>query len=218
MAPKSFLLESVLHEYLLGHSTPLDEVRSRLIEETAALGGISGMQIAPEQSLLITLITRLIGATRAVEVGTFTGLSSLSVALGMPPGGKLICCDVSEEWTAVAKRYWAQAGVADRIELRIGPALDTLRAMPADPVLDLAFIDADKPGYIGYWDELVPRIRPGGLILVDNVLQTGQVIDPAVESEHVVAIRVFNDHAVADERVDLVMLPISDGLTFAVKR
>jgi caffeoyl-CoA O-methyltransferase len=164
------------------------------------------------------LLTRTLGVRQAVEVGTFTGMSSLSIALGLAEGGRLLCCDVSEEWTSVATRYWEEAGVSDRIELRIAPATETLRALPSDPTIDLAFIDADKPNYVAYWDELVPRMRQGGVLLVDNVLWRGQVADDAVNDENTVAIRAFNDHAAADERVELVMLPISDGLTFAVKR
>ncbi len=215
MQNKSFLLSDPIHRYLLEHSSPIDDVRRRLIAETAELGAIAGMQVAPEQAVFITLVTRLAGARRAIEVGTFTGLSALSVALGMPADGRLICCDVSEEWTAVAERYWAEAGVADRIDLRIGPALDTLRALPGTPAFDLAFIDADKPGYIGYWDELVPRMVPGGLVLVDNVLQGGRVIDPSAHDASVEAIRAFNNHVMADRRVELAMLPVSDGLTLA---
>jgi len=215
VTPKSFLLDEPIHTYLLEHSSAVDDVRRRLAAETAELGPISVMQIAPEQSLFTTLLTRAIGARRAVEVGTFTGMSSLSIALGMPPDGRLLCCDVSEEWTAVARRYWAEAGVSDRIELRIGPAADTLRALPVDAVFDLAFIDADKTGYITYWDEIVPRMRPGGVLLIDNVLQHGQIVDPDTSAESVLAMRAFNIHAAADTRVELVMLPIGDGLTMA---
>ena len=217
MSPKSFLLTDEIHRYLLGHSTALDDVRRRLVAETAELGGISRMQISPEQSIFTTILARLLGVRTAVEVGTFTGMSSLSIALALPVDGHLLCCDVSEEWTAVARRYWAEAGVAQRIELRIAPALDTLRSLPAEPHVDLAFIDADKAGYVGYWDELVPRIRPGGVLLVDNVLQAGHIIDPGQQDESVVAMRAFNDHAAADARVELVMLPIADGLTLARK-
>jgi caffeoyl-CoA O-methyltransferase len=216
--PKSFLLTDDLHRYLMAHSTALDGVSQRLIEETAGLGGIAGMQVAPEQSIFLTLVTRLAGARRAVEVGTFTGLSALAIATGMAPGGTLVCCDVSEEWTAVARRYWEAAGVADRIELRLGPAIDTLRALPVDASLDLAFIDADKTGYVDYWTELVPRVRTGGVLLVDNTLQGGAVVDPSNTKEQVEAIRRFNDHAAADARVELVVLPVSDGLTMAVKQ
>ncbi|MGH9185841.1 MAG: O-methyltransferase [Acidimicrobiales bacterium] len=207
-----------VHQYLVAHSTPLDEVQVDLIAETAELGGVSQMQVAPEQGLFLTLLARMLGATSAVEVGTFTGFSSLCIARGLAPGGRLLCCDVSEEWTAVARRYWARAGVDDRIELRIGLALDTLRAMPVEPAVDLAFIDADKVSYVAYWDELIPRLRSGGVVTVDNVLWSGRVADPSAEDADTVAIRAFNRHAVADDRVELVMLPIADGLTIARKR
>lgn len=218
VSPKSFLLTDDLHQYLVGHSAALDDVRSRLIEETSRLGPVSVMQVAPEQSVLLTLLTRLVGAEQAVEVGTFTGLSALSIALGLPDGGRLLCCDLNEEWTSVARRFWKEAGVDHRIELRIGPAIDTLRSLPNDPFVDVAFIDADKTGYIGYWEELVPRVRPGGILLVDNVLQQGRITDSGADDESVVAVRAFNDHAAADHRVELVMLPVSDGLTLARKR
>jgi caffeoyl-CoA O-methyltransferase len=216
--PKSFLLSNDIHRYLVEHSSPLDEVRRRLVEETETLGGIAVMQVAPEQSVFLTLITRLVGARSAIEVGTFTGLSALCIAQGMAPGGRLLCCDVSDEWTSIARRYWEEAGVADRIELRLAPAIETLRSLPRDAVVDLAFIDADKGGYVGYWDEIVPRVRSGGVVLVDNTLQAGAVVDPAATADTVIAIRTFNDHAVTDPRVDLVLLPVSDGLTMAVKR
>lgn len=196
-----------------------DAIQSDLIAETqTAMGDLAGMQIAPDQGAFLTLLTRALRVRDAVEVGTFTGYSSLCVARGLAEGGRLICCDVSEEFTSVARRYWDRAGLADRIELRLGPGLDTLRAMPAGPSFDLAFIDADKPGYIGYWEELVPRMRPGGVLLVDNVFYHGRVVDPDDRADNVVAIRAFNDHAAADDRVELVMLTIGDGLTFARKR
>jgi caffeoyl-CoA O-methyltransferase len=153
-----------------------------------------------------------------VEVGTFTGYSSICIARGLADGGRLLCCDVSEEWTAIAREHWDQAGVADRIELRIGPAADTLRALPADPAIDIAFIDADKPGYRTYYEEIVERLRPGGLVLLDNVLWSGNVVDDEDQSENTVAIRAVNDHVAADSRVDAVMLPIADGLTIARKK
>ena len=137
------------------------------------------MQVAPEQGAFLTLLTRLVGARRAIEVGTFTGYSSLCIARGLPAGGELLCCDVSEEWTAVARRFWEKAGVADKIELRIAPAAETLRALPAREDWDLAFIDADKPGYPVYYEEILRRLRPGGLILADNVLWMGRVADPS---------------------------------------
>jgi caffeoyl-CoA O-methyltransferase len=216
--PKSFVLGRDVHDYLVAHSTPLDDVRRRLVDATAQLGEVARMQVAPEQSQFLTILTRALGVRSAVEVGTFTGLSALSIAAGLAEGGRLVCCDVSDEWTSVGRPYWEEAGVAGRIDLRIAPAADTLRSLPVEPTLDLCFIDADKPGYITYWDELVPRVRPGGVLLVDNVLWSGRILDEAVDVENTNAIRAFNDHAAADDRVELVMLPISDGLTMARKR
>jgi caffeoyl-CoA O-methyltransferase len=216
--PKAVTVTAPLHDYLVAHSSPLDDVARDLLDETAALGGVQAMQVPPEQGTLLTILTRLVGATRAVEVGTFTGFSSLCIARGLAPGGRLLCCDVSEEWTSIARRAWERAGVSDRIELRLAPAADTLRSLPDDRVLDLAFIDADKGGYRTYWDELVPRLRPGGLVLVDNVLWSGRVVDRAVHDADTEAIRRFNDHARADDRVELVVLPLADGLTVARRR
>jgi caffeoyl-CoA O-methyltransferase len=215
---KSVDLTPALLDYVIAHGTPPDEVQHALIDETTALGGISRMQIAAEQGAFMTLLTRLVGARFAVEVGTFTGYSSICIARGLAEGGRLLCCDVSEEWTAIARRHWERAGLDDRIELRLGPALETLRALPLDPPIDLAFIDADKGGYRGYYEELLERMRPNGLILVDNVLWGGAVVDPSDSSADTEAIRAFNDHVAADERVDKVMLPIADGLTLARKR
>jgi len=217
--PKSFHLSNEIHQYLLAHSTAIDEIQADLIAETAeATGGFAGMQIAPEQGVFMTLLTRAIGARDAVEVGTFTGYSALALARGLPTDGHLLCCDVSAEWTAIAQRYWSRAGVADRITLRVGPAAETLAALDPDPQFDLAFIDADKPGYQRYFDELVPRLRPGGLILVDNVLWSGRIIDGTDTSADTLALRAFNDRVVADPRVDCVMLAISDGLSIIAKR
>lgn len=216
--PKSFQLSPELHAYLVDHGTPPDAVQQALIDETTALGAIAGMQIAPEQGALLTLLVALMGATNVVEVGTFTGYSALCLARGLPPGGRLLCCDVSEEWTAIARRSWERDGVADRIELVIAPAIETLRGLPPDPTIDLAFIDADKPGYIAYHDELVPRLRPGGLLVVDNVLWSGAVTDPAATDDDTEAIRAFNDHACADPRTDTVMLPVADGITLLRRR
>jgi caffeoyl-CoA O-methyltransferase len=207
-----------LHKYVLQHSAAPDDVQRSLMEETAKLGRVSGMQIGPEQGAFMTILTRLLGVTSAVEVGTFTGYSSLCIARGLAPGGRLLCCDVSEEWTSIGRRHWELAGVSDRIDLRIAPAIETLRSLPADFVVDLAFIDADKSSYRSYYEELVPRVRPNGVLLVDNVLWSGRVIDQEVNDDDTVAIRAFNDHVVADERVDVVMLPIGDGLTLARKK
>ena len=193
-SPKSFHLSPEVHAYLVTHGTPPDELQQALIEETQKLGGISMMQVAPEQGAFMTLLARAIGARRALEVGTFTGYSALCIARGLPDDGRLLSCDVSEEWTSIARRYWEKAGVSDKIDLRIAPALDTLRALPQEPELDLAFIDADKPSYIAYYEEVLERLRPNGVILVDNVLWFGRVADPQAQDEQTLAIRSFNEH------------------------
>jgi caffeoyl-CoA O-methyltransferase len=216
--PKDFSLSPELHDYVVAHGTPPDEHQLALIAETQELGGVSRMQIAPEQGAFMTLLARLVGARTIVEVGTFTGYSTLCLARGLAEGGRLVACDVSDEWTSIGRRHWEAAGVADRIDLRIAPAIETLRALPTDPVVDLAFVDADKTGYAAYADELIPRLRPGGVLLVDNVLWGGGVIDAARDDADTVAIRAFNDSLAADPRVDVVLLPIADGLTLARKR
>jgi caffeoyl-CoA O-methyltransferase len=212
-------LSQELQDYLVAHSTPPDGVLLELAAETLRrYPDAAGMQIGPEQGTFMTLLAALAGARTAIEVGTFTGYSSICLARGLGGDGSLICCDVSEEWTALARQYWEKAGLADRIELRLGPGLATLQALPGGASFDLAFIDADKPGYVGYWDEIVPRIKAGGLILVDNTLFHGRVTDVADASAIVQGIRDFNDHARADERVELVLLPVGDGLTLARKK
>lgn len=216
--PKSFHLTAGMHAYLLDHGTRPDPVQAALIEETKALGGISIMQIAPEQGAFMTLLAKAIGARRALEVGTFTGYSALCLARGLADDGRLLCCDVSEEWTAIARRHWEKAGLSHKIELALAPAADTLRALPNDPVYDIAFIDADKQGYPVYFDEIVPRLRRNGLLLVDNVLWMGRVADPAANDVQTEQIRAFNRKAASDPRLDCVMLPIADGLTLLRKR
>jgi caffeoyl-CoA O-methyltransferase len=205
-------------DYLRAHTTPPDEVINWITEQTVALGKFSAMQIGSDQVALMTLLTRLIGATNAVEVGTFTGTSALAIARGLADGGRLLCCDVSEEWTGIAREGWKRAGVADRIDLRIAPALDTLRALPSEPTIDLVFVDADKPNYSAYLAELIPRVRQGGLVLVDNTIWYGQVINTAVNDPDTVAIRKVNDELAADVRLDSVIVPIGDGLTVCRKR
>jgi predicted O-methyltransferase YrrM len=205
--------------YAVDHGTwPVDEVLADLHAETAALGAVAGMQVGPDQGQLLTLLTRLVSARKAVEVGTFTGYSSICIARGLAGGGSLLCCDVSEEWTTLARRAWKRAGLADRIELRIAPAIETLRALPETADIDLVFIDADKPGYVDYWEELMPRVRPGGLLLADNVLWSGRIADPAVDDANTAALRAFNDRVAGDDRVDVVVLPAFDGLTLARRR
>ena len=213
------ILEPAVSDYLLAHSTPADDLLLELAAETReAYPGASGMQVSPDEGQLLTMLTRLTGARRAVEVGVFTGFSSICIARGLAPSGHLLACDVSEEWTAIARRYWQRAGLAEQIELRIAPALDTLRELLAEPVIDIAFIDADKGNYPLYYEELVTRLRPGGLIVIDNVLMGGEVVDPAVRSKSVEAVRRMNEIIVGDDRVDSVMLPVRDGVTLARRR
>lgn len=175
------------------------------------------MQIGDDQGQLLTMLARLLGARRAVEVGTFTGYSSLCIARGLAEGGSLLCCDISEDWTAIGVRAWERAGLRHRIELRIGPALQTLSALPDEAEIDFVFIDADKPGYAAYWDELVFRVRQGGVLLADNVLWSGKVVDDSDTDHDTAAIRAFNGKVAADDRVEVVVLPAFDGLTLARK-
>ena len=218
MSPRSFLLDDVLNAYVVDHTVPIDGVLARITERTAALGDPAGMQIGPDQAALLTMLTRFAGVSSAVEVGTFTGTSALCIARGLAPGGRLLCCDVSEEWTAIAREGWVEAGVDDRIDLVVAPAADTLAALPAEATIDLAFVDADKTGYLTYYEELVPRLRPGGWLVADNTLWGGSVVDPAATDEATEAIRAYNDRAAADERVDTVVLALADGLTVSQKR
>jgi len=215
---KFIRLDDKLHDYMLAHGHNSDSLLRELTRETQdKLGRHAGMQIAPEQGTFMTMLARAIGARRAIEVGTFTGYSAICIAHGLGEGGTLLCCDVSEEWTAIARRYWEKAGIADRITLKLAPALETLRALPGAVQFDLAFIDADKTNYREYYEEILCRTRVGGLILVDNVLWDGAVLDDKDQTEDTMAIRAFNDFAVSDRRVELVMVPIADGLTIARK-
>jgi caffeoyl-CoA O-methyltransferase len=217
-SPKSFFLPSDVHEYLVAHGTPPDAVQRELIEETRRLGGIAIMQVAPEQGALLTLLARATGARRAIEVGTFTGYSALCLARGLPDDGTLLCCDVSEEWTAIGRRFWEKAGVAHKIEVRIAPAADTLRALPEEELFDLAFIDADKEGYPVYYEEILKRLRRNGILLVDNVLWFGNVARPEAQDPQTRHVRAFNDLVARDERVDVAMLAVADGLSVIRKR
>lgn len=213
------IIDPAISDYLLAHCTPADDVLRDLAAETrAAFPGAAGMQISHDEGELLTMLVRLTGARTAIEVGVFTGYSAVCIARGLSEGGRLLACDVSEEWTAVARAYWKRAGVAERIDLRIAPAVETLRALPADPVVDFAFIDADKTGYRAYYEEIVPRLRPGGLVVLDNVLRGGRVVRPGEAGADVAAIREVNDLVVADERVESVMLPVRDGVTLIRKR
>lgn len=218
MPDKFTTLTPDLYQYLVEHRTERDPVLDALARETEKLGPISLMQIAPDQGAFMTILTRAIGARSAVEVGTFTGYSALCVARGLSDDGRLLCCDVSEEWTAIARRHWERAGVAGKIDLRVGPALDTLRGLPATTQFDMAFIDADKPNYRNYYEEILKRLRPNGLILFDNVLWMGQILDAASTEASTRSLRQLNDFLATDSRVESVMLSISDGLTIVRKR
>ena len=213
------IVDPAVSDYVLAHSTPADDLLRELAAETReAFPDPSAMQVSSDEGQLLTMLTRLVGARRAVEVGVFTGYSSICIARGLAAGGHLLACDVSEEWTSIARRYWQRAGLSEQIELRIAPALDTLRALLAEPVIDIAFIDADKGNYPLYYEELVTRLRPGGLIVVDNVLMGGEVVDPSFQGRSTVAVREMNDIIVGDDRVDSVMLPVRDGVTLARRR
>jgi caffeoyl-CoA O-methyltransferase len=210
-------LDDSLYAYLAAHRTADDAVLEELQAETARLGDSAVMQISPDQGTFLSLLVAAIGARRALEIGTFTGMSALRIARALPPDGKLLACDVSAEWTAIGRKYWHKAGVADRIELVLGPASETLRALPAEPAFDFAFLDADKTGYLGYYEQVLPRLRPNGLLAVDNVLWSGRVIRDSEQDEDTRALRAFNDRVAADRRVQSVMVPIADGLTLIRK-
>ena len=220
MSSTTLGLEAPLLSYLRCHSLRDTDLLKRLRTETAKLP-FGGMQVSPEQGQFMNLLVRITGATRIVEIGTFTGYSSLSMALALPDSGTLVACDLSEDYTNTAKRYWAEADVADRIELKLGPALESL-----DDLLDsghagsfdMAFIDADKTGYLAYYERCLKLLRTGGLLLVDNVLWGGRVARSEVMDEDTTALRALNEHLHRDERIDLSMLPLGDGLTLARKR
>lgn len=220
MAGKGILMTEELSGYLVAHSDPpRTGVHARLIAHTAeVMGDRSTMQVSPEQGPWLTFMARLIGATEAVEVGTFTGYSALCTAEGLGEGGRLRCFDVNAEWVDVGRPYWAEAGVADRIEVTIGPAATNLAKLPEDAGIDLAFIDADKTGYAGYYEQLLPRMRPGGLIVADNTLWSGRVIDESVHDADTLAIRAYNDMVTDDDRVDALLVNVGDGLMLARKR
>jgi caffeoyl-CoA O-methyltransferase len=215
---RSKFIDPPIAEYALDHSSGPDAVQLELQHTTAErTGRAAGMQIGDDQAVLLEILARATGARRAVEIGTFTGYSSLALARGLGPDGRLLCLDISEEWTSIARDAWSKAGVADRIDLRIGPALDTLRSLPPDETFDFAFVDADKTGYAAYYDELLPRLRPGALLLVDNTLWSGAVLDDKDDSDDTRAIRALNDKIAADPNVRVVLLPIGDGVTVVQK-
>jgi caffeoyl-CoA O-methyltransferase len=216
--PKFIALTPNLYEYLVAHGHNGDPIRAELAAETTKLGMISAMQIAAEQGTFMAILAGAIGARSAVEVGTFTGYSALCVARALPADGKLLCCDVNEQWTSVGRRYWERAGVANKITLKLGPAADTLKALPASHTFDFAFIDADKTNYAIYYEEILKRMRPNGLILIDNVLWSGAIVDETKQDADTQALRKLNDFIAKDKRVEAVMLGIADGLTVVRKK
>ena len=219
MSSRTIRMNDSIDAYLRGVSVRETDVQRRLREETAALVQ-AGMQICPEQGQLMRMLTGLVGARRAIEVGVFTGYSALCVALALPADGELVACDVNEEWTAIARRYWSEAGVASKIRLHLAPADRTLDALVREGrsgEFDMAFIDADKTSYDLYYERCLELLRPGGLVLVDNVLWNGAVADESDRSEDTVALRAFNAKLGDDARIDLCMLPVGDGLTIARK-
>lgn len=203
-----------LHDYMVAHGMPLDEIATELVAETQQLGSAAVMLTTADQAALLTTLTRLISARRAVEIGTFTGFSALAISRGLPDDGQLICLDVSDEWTSIGRKYWERAGVASKIDLRIGDAHESAAQLEGE--FDLAFVDADKPAYIEYFEHLVPKVRPNGLLLFDNTLAGGRVV--GLHDEDPVDRKEFNAHVAADDRVDVVMLGIGDGLTLVRKR
>ena len=218
MPDKYVTLTPELYGYVVEHGAPQDDVLRRLATETEKLGDIAVMQIAPEQGAFMTLLVRAMGARRALELGTFTGYSAICIARGLAEGGSLVTCDISGEWTEIARRYFDEAGVADRVDLRLRPALETLRDLPATAPFDFAFIDADKREYPDYYEECLRLLRPGGLMMLDNVLRGGQVLDGDDGDERTVRTREVNDRAMADDRVEVAMLGVADGITLALKR
>jgi caffeoyl-CoA O-methyltransferase len=220
MSARTITLTDELLAYVNSVGVREPAVLRKLREETAPLPQ-HDMQIGPMQGAFMSLLVRLIGARKCLEVGTFTGYSSTVVALALPDDGKLLCCDVSREWTDVARRYWADAGVADRIELRLAPAVETLDQLLAEGQegsFDFAFIDADKTGYDAYYERALRLVRRGGLIAIDNTLQHGRVVDASSDSDNVRAVRALNQKIRDDDRVEMVLLPLADGLTLAVPR
>ncbi len=217
MTRQAYLVDEQLAAYIGAHTAAPSDLEQALIDETGELAE-AGMQIGPEQAEFLRFLVRISGAHAILEIGSFTGYSALAMASALPEGGTIVALDASEEWTNVARRYWDEAGLADRIDLRIGPAAETLAAMPEEPTFDLAFIDADKTGYPEYLSLVVPRMKSGGIVVADNTLRSGRVADPSDTSEPIDAVRRFNRAASDDDRLDTQLLPLFDGLTIAVKR
>jgi caffeoyl-CoA O-methyltransferase len=206
-------LPAAIYDYMIAHNPSPDPLVDELVRETAAMGAIRTMQVGIEQAALLAFMVKLVRAHFVVEVGTFTGLSALAMARALPEGGKLLCCDIDEEYTSVARRYWERAGVAERIDLRIAPALKTLRALPSTRSVDLAFVDADKESYIRYYEELVPRLKPSGILIADNLFMNGRVVDEQPDPV-ALASTAFARHIQTDSRTETVIVPIGDGFSF----
>jgi caffeoyl-CoA O-methyltransferase len=220
---KHLPISPAMREYIVCSGSPVDPVVQSLAEQTAAVGELAVMMVPEEQAALLTLLAKTARARLVLDVGTFTGLSALAFARGLAPGGRVVTCDIADTWLDTARGHWEKAGVAERIDFRLGPAEDTLRTLPADTRVDLAFLDADKHNYGRYAELILPLLRPGGLLLVDNVLFNGYVLDPECAPEGLLrdsarALRSFNAALAADPRVEAVMLPIADGLTIARKK
>lgn len=217
VGPRRSLLPEPIEQYLTELSRPESDVFRRLRAETATLPE-AGMQIGVDQAALLGFLVRLIGARRVLEIGTFTGLSALAMATALPPDGRVLTCDVSEQWTGIARRYWSLAGLAGKIELRLAPALETLKGLSASTPFDFAFIDGDKPNYDAYYEACLRLVRPGGLIALDNVLWSGRVADPGNREESTVAISELNRKVRADSRVDSALLSVGDGILLVSPR
>lgn len=207
-----------LHAYIVERAGGRDDLLRQVEKETSELGGVAIMQTSAEQAALLEMLARATGARRAIEVGTFTGYGAIRIARGLSADGTLLCCEIDEHWAEVTRANIERAGLADQVEVRIGPALDTLRSLRREETFDFAYLDADKASYPDYYEELVPRLVPGGLLGIDNVLMSGRVIDPDPDDEGVTAMARLNDAIPADERVDSVMLGMADGLTLVRKR
>ena len=218
MHDKFTRLTPEMHQYMVERGARQDEVLARVERETEAMGDIAVMQVAADQGAMLELMVRSFGVRVAVEVGTFTGYSAICIARGLAPDGRLTCLELNEDYARTAEQNLSAAGLADVSEVRVGPALEALRAMPSAPEIDFAFVDADKTSYPEYYEELLTRLRPGGMMMLDNVLLSGRVLDPPEDDESAKVMRRLNDAIAIDERVDVAMIAVADGITLARKR